>query len=94
MRSQQGRKIFCPCMSKRENMKSTSKISTPEAFYRLFQALPAKERFAAAKYILEDEQVRHHFKIPNEMTLAAFAEDKHDMPVFTSMDALRKDLLQ
>lgn len=47
-------------------MKSMSKISAPEAFYRLFQALPAKERFAAAKYILEDEQVRHHFKLGPE----------------------------
>jgi len=57
-------------------MKSLSKISAPEAFYRLFQALPTKERFAAARYILEDEEIRHHFKLPNEMTLAAFAEDK------------------
>ena len=56
-------------------MKSMSKISTPEAFYRLFQALPAKERFAAARYILEDEEIRQHFKLPNEKTLAAFAED-------------------
>jgi hypothetical protein len=56
-------------------MKSTSKISTPEALYRLFQALPAKERFAAARRILEDEEVRQHLKLPNEMTLAAFAED-------------------
>ena len=74
-------------------MKSMSTISTPEAFYRLFQALPAKARFAAARYILEDEQVRHHFKIPNELTLAAFAEDKKEMPLFSSMEALRKDLL-
>ncbi|CAK8722251.1 MAG: hypothetical protein CDV28_11635 [Candidatus Electronema aureum] len=59
-------------------MKSTSKISAPEAFYRLFQALPAKERFAAAKYILEDEQVRHHFKIPNEMTELMEPEDEDD----------------
>lgn len=75
-------------------MKSMSKIGAPEAFYRLFQALPAKERFAAARYILEDEEIRHHFKLPNEMTLAALAEDKQDMPVFSSMDALREDLLQ
>ncbi len=75
-------------------MKSTNKISAPEAFYRLFQALPAKERFAAARYILEDEEIRQHFKLPNEMTLAAFAEDKEEMPVFTSMDALREDLLK
>lgn len=75
-------------------MKSTSKISTSKAFYRLFQALPAKERFAAARYILEDEEIRQHFKLPNEMTLAAFAEDREAMPVFTSMDALREDLLK
>jgi len=76
-------------------MKSMNKISTSEAFYRLFQALPTKEeRFAAASYILEDEEIRHHFKIPNEMTLASFAEDKDKMPAFTSMDALKEDLLQ
>ena len=75
-------------------MKSMNKISAPEAFYRLFQALPVKERFAAARYILEDEQVRHHFKIPNEITLAALAEEKKEMQLFTSMDALRNDLLQ
>ena len=75
-------------------MKSMSKISAPEAFYRLFQALPVKERFAAARYILEDEEIRQHFKLPNEMTLAAFAENKNEMPVFSSMDALREDLLK
>jgi len=42
----------------------------------------------------EDTQVRHHFKIPHELTLAAFAEDKEEMPLFASMEALRKDLLQ
>lgn len=61
-----------------DNVKSTSKISAPEAFYRLFQALPAKERFAAARYILEDEQVRHHFNIPNEMTELMESEDEDD----------------
>lgn len=71
-----------------------SKISAPEAFYRLFRALSAQERFAAARYILEDKEIRHHFKIPNEMTLAAFAEDKQEMSVFTSIEALREDLLQ
>ena len=75
-------------------MQSMEKISAPEAFYRLFQALPAEERFTAARYILEDEEIRHHFKIPGEMTLAAFAEDKQEMPVFSSMDALREDLLK
>jgi hypothetical protein len=31
--------------------------------------------------------------IPNETTLKAFAEDKYDMPVFRSIEELRKDLL-
>ena len=75
-------------------MKSMNRISAPEAFYRLFQALSPQERFAAARYILEDKEIRHHFKIPNEMTLASFAEDKEKMPVFSSIDALREDLLQ
>ncbi len=75
-------------------MKSMSRIGAPEAFYRLFQTLSPKERFAAARYILEDEEIRHHFKIPNEVTVTAFSEDKNAMPVFDSMDALREDLLK
>jgi hypothetical protein len=32
-------------------------------------------------------------EIPNETTLKAFAEDKSAMPVFHSVEELRKDLL-
>jgi len=48
------------------------------------------------KYILEDEDVRQQeFRtdIPNKTTLSAFAEKKADMPVYESIEALRKDLL-
>nr|VFJ66658.1 MAG: hypothetical protein BECKFW1821C_GA0114237_101045 [Candidatus Kentron sp. FW] len=67
---------------------------TPEALYRLFRALPQDERFTAARYILEDEEIRHYLKIPNEITLGALSEDKYKMPVFHTMDALREDLLR
>ena len=43
--------------------------------------------------ILEDEDIQQSFEIPNEMTVQAFGEDKTTMPVFSSIDALRKDLL-
>jgi len=74
---------------------STSKpIGTPEAFYRLFQVLSQDERFRAARYIIEDEEIRRHLKIPNETTLEALSEDRDDMPVFNTIDALREDLLK
>ncbi|MEW6096844.1 MAG: hypothetical protein AB1567_10020 [bacterium] len=83
--------------SKKESGKSQSvSISTGEAFYRVFRALPKKDRVTVARYILKDEDIRHSFdklEIPNETTLKAFAEDKSIMPVFHSVEELRKDLL-
>lgn len=72
------------------------KFSTAEAFYRVFRALPKKERLAIARYILADEGVQKDLElseVPNETTLKAFAEDKGSMPVFSTIDELRKDLL-
>jgi len=70
-------------------------MSTAEAFYQVFRALPKKDRLAIAHYILEDEEIRDsmQLEIPNETTLAAFAEDRTSMPVFQTVDDLRKDLL-
>jgi len=71
-------------------------ISTADAFYRVFRALPKKDRLSIARYILKDEDIRRSFDtlaIPNETTLEAFAEDKSVMSVFHSVEELRKDLL-
>lgn len=71
-------------------------MGTAEAFYTLFRTLPAEDKLAVAKYILEDEDVRRNAIpaiIPNKTTLSAFAEKKDDMPVFESIEALREDLL-
>ena len=82
--------------SKKHSEKSQSvTISTAEAFYRVFCALPKKDRLTVARYILEDEDIRRSFnklEIPNETTLKAFAEDKSDMAVFHSVEQLREDL--
>jgi hypothetical protein len=72
---------------------SSQQVSTAEAFYQLFCALPKKDRLLIARYILEDEDIQQSLEIPNEMTVQAFGEDKATMPVFSSIDALRKDLL-
>jgi hypothetical protein len=83
--------------SKKHSEKSQSvTISTGEAFYRVFRALPKKDRLTVVQYILKDEDIRRSFdklEIPNETTLKAFAEDKSAMPVFHSIEELRKDLL-
>ena len=71
-------------------------VSTAEAFYLVFRALPKKDRLAVARYIFEDEEIMRSSglaEIPNETTLKAFAEDKSAMPAFYSVDELRKDLL-
>ena len=71
-------------------------LGTAEAFYRVFCALPQKERVVIARYILADEEVQRSLalsEIPNEITLQAFAEDKQRMPVFDTVDELGKDLL-
>nr|VFK33513.1 MAG: hypothetical protein BECKMB1821G_GA0114241_11622 [Candidatus Kentron sp. MB]VFK35971.1 MAG: hypothetical protein BECKMB1821I_GA0114274_11713 [Candidatus Kentron sp. MB]VFK77584.1 MAG: hypothetical protein BECKMB1821H_GA0114242_11723 [Candidatus Kentron sp. MB] len=65
---------------------------TPEALYCLFRALSRNERFTAARYILEDQEIRDYLRIPNEITLEALSEDKDAMPVFHTIDALREDL--
>jgi hypothetical protein len=83
--------------SNRQSGKSRSaSISTAEAFHRVFRVWPKKDRLTVARYILEDEDIRRSLgmiEIPNETTLNAFAEDKSAMPVFHSVEELRKDLL-
>ena len=74
--------------------KTLQSIGTPEAFYRLFRSLSQNERFTTARYILEDEEIRYYLKIPNEITLEAFSEDKNNMPIFNTIDDLREDLLK
>ena len=71
-------------------------LGIAEAFYRVFRALPPKERIVIARYILADEEVQLNLalsEIPNETTLQAFAENKQLMPVFDTVDELGKDLL-
>ena len=68
-------------------------ISAAEAFYRVFLALPKPDRLTIARYILDDEDIRQQFEIPNKATLKAFSEDESEMPLFDSIDDLRKDLL-
>ncbi len=74
--------------------KNLESIGTSEAFYRLFRSLAQNERFKAARYILEDEEIRHYLKIPNEITLKAISENKNNMPIFNTIDELREDLLK
>jgi hypothetical protein len=71
-------------------------ISTAAAFYRVFCALPKKDRIAVAGYIFQDTEMRDLLElteIPNDLTLNSFAEDTSCMPVFTSLQSLREDLL-
>jgi hypothetical protein len=75
---------------------AAKQMSTAEAFYRVFCALPKKDRVAVARYIFQDTEIRHTLElteIPNDQTLNSFAEDKSNMPVFTTIQALREDLL-
>ena len=74
---------------------ATKTVSTAEAFYRVFRALPKRDRLDVARYILTDEEVQKSLgltKIPNEITLKVFAENKEEMPVFETIDELQKDL--
>ena len=75
---------------------SAKHISTADAFYRVFCALPKKDRVAVARYIFQDTEIRNTLElaeIPNDQTLNSFAEDKSHLPVFTTIQALRQDLL-
>ncbi len=72
---------------------SISAISTAEAFYRVFCALPKDDRLEVARYIIADQEIQHLFEVPNETTLEAFTENRKNMPVFHSIDELREDLL-
>ena len=69
---------------------------TAEAFYRVFRALPRKERIAIAHYILADAKVQKTLalpEMPNETTSRVFSEDKQSMSVFDTVDELQRDLL-
>ncbi|MEE4356849.1 MAG: hypothetical protein V2I97_10285 [Desulfococcaceae bacterium] len=83
-------------MSLSEKQSQVASVSTAEAFYVIFRALPKEDRLIVARYILEDDDIRHcgdMSEIPNQDTLKAFAEDKSAMPLFHSIEELRKDLL-
>jgi len=71
-------------------------FGTAEAFYKIFSALPRKERLAIAHYILIDKDVQESLaqsEIPNETTLQAFTQVERNMPVFNTIGELQKDLL-
>ena len=75
---------------------SDHSFGAAEAFYRIFRALPQKERFAIADLILRDEEVCRNFglsEIPNEITKKAFNEPFEQMAIFETIDDLRKDLI-
>lgn len=78
--------------AKRRSGKSVA-ISTAEAFYRVFCALPKKDRLTVAQFIFDNDDIRHEFEIPNETTIEAFEEDKSGLPLFHSIEELKKDLL-
>lgn len=71
-------------------------ISTAEAFYHVFCALSRQDRLDAARYIFQDDEIRHNLELtefPNPITLRSFTEEKTEMPVFDSIQDLREDLL-
>lgn len=75
---------------------SKIKVSTAEAFYRVFCALPKRDRLTVARYILKDKEIRksiEHFEAPNDITLKALDEDTTEMPRFGTIEELRQDLL-
>jgi hypothetical protein len=75
---------------------SNTQVSTAEAFYRVFCALPKRDRLTVARYILRDKEIRksiEHFEIPNGITLKALDEDTAEMPRFGTIEELRQDLL-
>lgn len=82
--------------------KSLKKISPPamgtaEAFYVIFRALTKKDKMAVASYIFDDEDIRSRDDLPetpNQITLASFVEAKSAMPLFQSIDDLKKDLMR
>ena len=75
---------------------SKTKVSTAEAFYLVFCALPKKDRFTVARYILKNEEIRKsiaHREVPNDITLKALDENIAKMPRFGTIEELRDDLL-
>ncbi len=73
-----------------------NQMSTADAFYRVFCALPKKDRVAVARYIFQNKEIRQTLElneIPNALTLKSFAEDKNQMPSFGTIKDLREDLL-
>jgi len=74
----------------------TGQISTAEAFYRVFCALPKKDRVAVARFIFQNTEIRHTLELtetPNDQTRNSFTGEKSHMPVFTTIQALRENLL-
>ncbi len=73
-----------------------NQMSPADAFYRVFCALPKKDRVAVALYIFQNKEIRQTLElteIPNALTLKSFSEDKSQMPSFGTIKDLREDLL-
>ena len=72
------------------------RMSTAEAFYQVFCALPKNVRVAVARHIFQDDEIRKSMgliEFPNETTVKVFAENKEDMAQFNNIEELRQDLL-
>lgn len=83
-------------MTKASSASHRHAISTAEAFYQVFCALPRQDRLEVARYIVQDDEIRHDLEltdVPNELTMQSFAEPSAKMPVFGSVEDLRRDLL-
>ncbi|MBF0227945.1 MAG: hypothetical protein HQK76_21090 [Desulfobacterales bacterium] len=83
-------------MEKRKQLRKFKSVGTAEAFYLIFRSLPKKDRLSVIRYILEDEEIEQSvnlLEIPNEKTLKAFDQDKSTMPIFKTVEELKKDLL-
>ena len=75
--------------------KNDKTITTVEAFYRLYRALPKKDRLKIARHIFEDQEIIASLEkdsSPNALTSKAFEETRENMPAFSTIEDLRKDL--
>ena len=64
---------------------SKTKVSTAEAFYLVFCALPKRDRLTVARYILQDDEIRksiEHLEVSSAITLKAFDEDSRNAEIW------------
>ncbi len=79
-------------LSRKKPVRKVATTNTAEAFYRVFCALPKKDRLAVARYILLDEDVRQNPELADALGLKTKSFVTPDSPIDLNLEAAYRQM--